>query len=69
MPTYLGKTVSDEELNALKDAYREGQKEVGGDEAVEQTDQIILDRMASMQVISPRAPSAYELGKADAGGS
>src|SRR5262245_24887275 len=63
MPTYLGKAVSDEYLKSLIDAYRDGQREQGGDSAVEDSDQPVLDALAANEVLSPRAPSAFELGK------
>lgn len=69
MPYYMGKEISDDDLNALKKAYQDGQRDAGGDDAVENTDQLVLDRLAAKEVISPRAPSAYDLGWADAGGA
>lgn len=63
MPMYMGKEVSDEYLQELIAAYRDGQKEAGG--SVEDGDQVIINRLSSQQVMSAKAPSAFELGYSD----
>jgi len=63
MPTYLGKAVSDEYLQGLIEAYREGQRSAGG--AVEDGDQVVINRLSDKAVTSARAPSAFELGADD----
>ena len=67
MPVYLGMEVSDEYMQGLIGAYRDGQKSVGG--SVEDGDQVVIDRLSSQQVMSERAPSAFDLGKSDSGTS
>lgn len=61
MPMYLGVAVSDDYLQQLIEAYRAGQD--AGGHRVEDGDQIVLDHLSANEVMSPRAPSAYELGK------
>ena len=62
MPTYLGKPVSDEYLQALIDAYRDGQR-AGGHE-VEDGDQEVINRLSANEVTSVKSPSAFALGEA-----
>lgn len=63
MPTYLGQAVSDDFLQTLIAAYRDGQRDAGA--PVEDGDQVVIDRLASHEVMSARAPSAFELGVSD----
>jgi len=64
MPMYMGQAVSDEFLQSLIEAYREGQKSKGY--PIEDGDQIVIDILADHQVMSPRAQSAFDLGASGA---
>lgn len=50
MPMYQGQPVSDEYLQGLIDAYRDGQKAEGGESAVEDSDQPIIDRLETAKI-------------------
>jgi len=63
MPYYLEKTVSDEYLNGLKQGYRDGYKNAGHGAEADESDQVILDRLAEEKVIT--VPGAIALGTAD----
>lgn len=46
MPIYLGEEVSDDYMQGLIGAYREGYEDAGG-QNVEDGDQVIIDRLAA----------------------
>jgi hypothetical protein len=65
MPYYMDNEVTDAYVQELVTAYRDGYTESGG-EQVEESDQIVLDMLAANETVSPRAPSAYAVGAAQA---
>ena len=68
MPMYLGQAVTDEYLQGLIAAYRDGQKEAGGETAVEDSDQVVINRLTEKQVTQATGATAEQLGFSDAGG-
>jgi hypothetical protein len=64
MPMYLDKAVSDDYLQGLIDGYRDGQKAVGGEAAIEDGDQVVIDRLSANEIKTKGA--AEDLGRADA---
>jgi len=62
-PTYLGHPISDEELQKMIAAYREGYKQAGGDAEADQGDQVILDRLEEEQILTDLGAAA--LGQQD----
>jgi hypothetical protein len=61
MPIYLGQEVSDDYLQGLIGAYRDGQREGGGN--VEDGDQVVIDRLSEEKVVTQ--VGAKELGTFD----
>jgi hypothetical protein len=52
MPIYLGKDVSDDYLQALIGAYREGYDAVAGDGASADDDQTVIDSLTENHVVT-----------------
>jgi len=64
MPIYLNKEVSDDYLQGLIAAYRNGYDGIAGDGASNDDDQPIIDRLAQEQVVL--SEGAQKLGTEDA---
>ena len=67
MPVYLGQDVSDDYLQGLIEAYRDGYKKAGG-EHVEDGDQPIIDELTDATVVTPMGAAALgaKVAKAEA---
>jgi hypothetical protein len=65
MPYYLDREVSDDYVQGLIAAYRDGYTEHGGLN-VEESDKLVIDMLEHNETVSARAPSAYAVGMAQA---
>lgn len=63
MPHYLGADVSDDFLQGLIGAYRDGYKKAGGDAEADQGDQAVIDRLEEEKILTDLGAEA--LGRSD----